>query len=945
VNNSIKYRLLLVVVLTGLLVSLGSATALTAMSSSPGSSREQPNSALFAQQTPASNLYLPLTQSGAFPGTGTGTGEAWVMPGGNAERTSHIEQEIRGNVKPLWYKPFEPYIPQRVQIITAYDTLYISTSAGLYALDAATGAEKWVYATEMPLGHSPTVADGVAYVGGFDHRLHAVNAFTGQPLWTFKAGAGFDTNPLVAEGKVFAGNRDGYFYAVHATGSQAGTLAWKFKTQGPIHFSAAYKDGVVYFASDDSHAYALNAADGKLVWKSDKLPGAGFHSWWPVIYRDWVIFAGSKNYRSTIRPGPGLQYSVMEMREVYPFYQDPSRKGTFIGPTGNEPGDWVPGTMTLDTSRSNNGTVAITEYLEQKPWRRTYFVLNRATGKEYTTDFDQDGKPEYAPFLWFGTQGAGNRYPPVVGSDGVIYMTNNYMSDVAIADGHITGWKIGTPYISIVTGLNAVDEPIAYLASGDLIYWNRCCDRTAAAFDIKQPVSADERNREWNYYSYNLPELFPGYNEMTYVWPPQYSKPYGGVYGGPNGTYGWHGDVNPPVPYKGRIYMHGSNAILAFAPQPRQAPPPTKLPTAQIRDARRPADISLTEAQLKSLLAQEVKKMLDAKHLRPGYVSSGITDARVDRRCGDAPVDYWHTPGETIVTLLAARPHLSTELRARVDTYIKNEFNQYPPYEFNHIGWADGAPREAFDLPPEVEADRANFPKQESVHNFSGWNFNPYNFYAVWKYAEAAERPDTDFTVNVADLFSVVDSKLKESKLETPPPDAVLLEMPNVLNAYIAGYQGYLELAKLAKGTPSATVQSEYNRLLRLRAERFSKDVPAHYLEEKDQVYCRSMSISRNFIYLTPELANYLNQNALGKVKEAVDEYTFVAPYWFVSQFEAAFAEGVINPLYDYQAIFQAKAWILKEPQRELVKYVDVPGVAVGDLFYIQNLVAAIEAP
>ena len=163
-------------------------------------------------------------------------------------------------------------------------------------------------------------------------------------------------------------------------------------------------------------------------------------------------------------------------------------------------------------SRST-GRCRFTEYLEQKP-ARTYFVLNRARGRVHE-DFDQDGKPEYAPCRWFGTPGAGNRYPPVVGSDGVIYMTNNYMSDVAIADGHITGWKIGTPYISIVTGLNAVDEPIAYLASGDLIYWNRCCDRTAAAFDIKQPVSADERNREWNYYSYHLPELFPGYNEMT----------------------------------------------------------------------------------------------------------------------------------------------------------------------------------------------------------------------------------------------------------------------------------------------------------------------------------------------------------------------------------------------------------------------------------------------
>jgi hypothetical protein len=42
--------------------------------------------------------------------------------------------------------------------------------------------------------------------------------------------------------------------------------------------------------------------------------------------------------------------------------------------------------------------------------------------------------------------------------------------------------------------------------------------------------------------------------------------------------------------------------------------------------------------------------------------------------------------------------------------------------------------------------------------------------------------------------------------------------------------------------------------------------------------------------------------------------------------------------------MFQAKAWILKEPRDELVKYLDVPGFPRGDLFYIQNLVAAIEA-
>jgi len=39
------------------------------------------------------------------------------------------------------------------------------------------------------------------------------------------------------------------------------------------------------------------------------------------------------------------------------------------------------------------------------------------------------------------------------------------------------------------------------------------------------------------------------------------------------------------------------------------------------------------------------------------------------------------------------------------------------------------------------------------------------------------------------------------------------------------------------------------------------------------------------------------------------------------------------------------KAWILKQPREELVKCLDVPGFALGDCFYIHNLVSAIEAP
>lgn len=131
----------------------------------------------------------------AVPTVSAGTSE-WPMVAANPQRTSWTPEEVSGQLRAQWYKPFEPYIPQHVQIIAANNTLYISTASGLYAIDATTGAEKWVYPTEMPLGHSPTIYNGVAYVGGLDNKIHAINATTGVGLWTFSGGGGFETNPL-----------------------------------------------------------------------------------------------------------------------------------------------------------------------------------------------------------------------------------------------------------------------------------------------------------------------------------------------------------------------------------------------------------------------------------------------------------------------------------------------------------------------------------------------------------------------------------------------------------------------------------------------------------------------------------------------------------------------------------------------------------------------------
>jgi hypothetical protein len=84
-----------------------------------------------------------------------------------------------------------------------------------------------------------------------------------------------------------------------------------------------------------------------------------------------------------------------------------------------------------------------------------------------------------------------------------------------------------------------------------------------------------------------------------------------------------------------------------------------------------------------------------------------------------------------------------------------------------------------------------------------------------------------------------------------------------------------------------------------------------------------------------------MHDNIYTQVKQALDEYTYLIPYWFQSRANTGIGESAIKDLYDYSSIFSAKAMILQEPYDELAKYIDVPA-DTGDLFYIQNLILTI---
>jgi outer membrane protein assembly factor BamB len=57
----------------------------------------------------------------------------------------------------------------------AGDTVYIGSNDGkIYAVDTATGSERWHAQTGDKITGSPTLVDGTLYVGSCDGKLYAI---------------------------------------------------------------------------------------------------------------------------------------------------------------------------------------------------------------------------------------------------------------------------------------------------------------------------------------------------------------------------------------------------------------------------------------------------------------------------------------------------------------------------------------------------------------------------------------------------------------------------------------------------------------------------------------------------------------------------------------------------------------------------------------------------
>ncbi|MFF8958786.1 PQQ-binding-like beta-propeller repeat protein [Streptomyces sp. NPDC014894] len=138
--------------------------------------------------------------------------------------------------------------------------VYLADYLGtVYALDAATGKDRWRIATESRQSAEPVLVTGGNVHVGSGSALYTLDAVTGTPMWRFAAGGEVVGAPVVADGRVHFGSADHVLYTLDASGGQ---LRWKLATGGEITGSPVAKGGVVYACSKDRCVYALDAVKG-----------------------------------------------------------------------------------------------------------------------------------------------------------------------------------------------------------------------------------------------------------------------------------------------------------------------------------------------------------------------------------------------------------------------------------------------------------------------------------------------------------------------------------------------------------------------------------------------------------------------------------------------------------------------------------------------------------
>ncbi len=171
------------------------------------------------------------------------------------------------------------------------DNVIVGNQNGkLVCLSLKNGKEKWSYQTGGSIFSSPAIAGDRVVFGSADATIHCLDTRTGQAIWKVKVGAAVLGAPLIVEDMVYIGSSD---HAFRKLDIADGKEVWKFEgLNGPVVSTAVRYQGRIIFGAWDRNLYSLDEKTGALVWQWNN--GSSIRNYSPAacipVVHDGVIY-------------------------------------------------------------------------------------------------------------------------------------------------------------------------------------------------------------------------------------------------------------------------------------------------------------------------------------------------------------------------------------------------------------------------------------------------------------------------------------------------------------------------------------------------------------------------------------------------------------------------------------------------------------------------------
>ena len=186
--------------------------------------------------------------------------DAWPLFRGDAQATGVAKSDLPEKLELLWrFTP--PKGEFESTAVIAEGIVYVGGLDGnLYAVELASGRQRWIFSTHSTFKASPGVYQGRVLIGDTDGRFYCVDAATGKEVWNFDTGGEIDSSPNFHGNNVIFGSRD---YNVYCLDVAAGEPAWKYECDYEVRCFCSVLDGRCYVGGCDQKLHVLDLKTGK----------------------------------------------------------------------------------------------------------------------------------------------------------------------------------------------------------------------------------------------------------------------------------------------------------------------------------------------------------------------------------------------------------------------------------------------------------------------------------------------------------------------------------------------------------------------------------------------------------------------------------------------------------------------------------------------------------